>query len=98
MEDVVAEYETGGVFAYEVPSDDEGLGESVGGGLFGVSEVDSVVTTVTEEALESGKVLWGGDDEDVADSGKHEGGDGVIDHRLVEDWEELFAYAFGNRI
>lgn len=98
VEDVVTEYETGGVFAYEVLADDEGLGESIGGGLFGVAEADSVVAAVTEEALEAGEVLRGRDDEYVAYSGKHEGRDGIIDHRLVEDGEELFAYALGNRI
>lgn len=98
VEDVVTEDEAGGVIAYEVLADDEGLGKSVGRGLFGVYEVDAVVTSVTEEALETGEVLWGRDYEDIAYSGKHKGRDGIIDHWLVEDGEELFAYALGNRI
>ena len=98
VEDIVAEDEAGRVIADEVLADDECLCESVGRGLFGVGEVDSVVTAVTEKAFESGKVLRGGDDEYIADSGKHEGRDGIIDHRLVEDGEELLAYALGNGI
>ena len=41
------------------------------------------------------EVLRGGYDKDVADSGKHEGGDRVIYHRLVEDGEELLAHSLG---
>ena len=98
MEDIVTEDEAGGVIAYKVLADDEGLCEPVGRGLFGVGEVYSIIAAVTEEALESGEILRGGDYQYITYSGKHEGGDGVVDHRLVEDGEELFAYAFGNRI
>ncbi len=59
-----------------------------------VGEVYSIVGAVAEEAFEAWEVLWGGDDEDVTDSGKHQGGDGVVDHRLVEYGEELLANSF----
>ena len=37
--------------------------------------------------------MGGGDDEDIPDSGLHEGGDGIVDHRFVEDGEQLFAHS-----
>ena len=98
MEDVVAEHEAGGVVADEVAADDEGLGEAVGRGLFGIAEVDAVVAAVAEEALEAGQVVGRGDDEDVADAGEHQGRDGIIYHRLVVDGEELLAHALGDGI
>lgn len=42
--------------------------------------------------------MWGGDDEDFADTGLHQCGDGVVDHRFVEDREHLLADAFGDRV
>ena len=92
VEDVVAEDETGGVIADEFAADDEGLRQAVGGGLLGVFEAHAEVGAVAEEAAESGEVVGGGDDEDIPDSGLHEGGDGIVDHRFVEDGEQLFAH------
>ena len=98
VEDVVAEHEAGAVVADELLADDEGLREAVGGGLLGVFEVDAVVGAVAQEAFEAGEVVGGGDDEDVADTREHQGRDGVIDHRLVVDGEQLFADALGDGV
>lgn len=98
MEYVVAEHEAGAVVADEVAPDDEGLCQTVGRGLLGVFKADSEVGTVAEEAAESGEVVWGGDDEDFADTGLHQCGDGVVDHRFVEDRKHLLADAFGDRV
>ena len=98
VEDVVAQHEAGAVVADELLADDEGLREAVGGGLLGVFEVDAVVGAVAQEAFEAGEVVGGGDDEDVADTREHQGRDGVIDHRLVVDGEQLFADALGDGV
>ncbi len=89
MEDIIAKDEASGVIADEILAYYEGLGESIGGWLLCVGEVYAVVGAISEEALETWEVLWGGDYEDIPYSGKHECGDGVIYHRLVEDWKEL---------
>ncbi len=94
MEYVVAEDKTCGVITDEVFANYKGLGEAIGGWLLGICEVDSIVAAVSEETLETREVLWGGDDKDIADSGKHEGGDGIVYHRLVEYGEELLANSF----
>ena len=85
MKDVVAVHEADAVVTDEFLADEERLCQSVGGGLFGVGKVHAVVTAIAEQALETRQVLRSGDDENVADSGKHENRDGIIDHRLVED-------------
>ena len=71
--------------------EDEGLGEAVGDLLDLVGEAEADAGAVAEEGAEEGGGLGGGDDEDVADAREHEGGEGVVDHRLVVDRQELLA-------
>ncbi len=42
--------------------------------------------------------MWGGDDEDVTDSGKHEHRNRIVDHRFVIDRKHLLRYAFRDGI
>ena len=98
VEDVVAQHQTGAVVADKLLADDEGLGQTVGGGLLRILEVDAVVAAVTQQALETGKVLRSGDEQNVADARQHQHGDGIINHRLVIDGQQLFAHALGDRI
>ena len=58
----------------------------------------AVVRAVTQEPLEARQVVRRGDDEDVADAREHEGADGVVDHRLVVNWQQLLADALGYRV
>ena len=98
VDDVVAEDHADAVVADEVLADEEGLGEAVRGGLLGVREADAVVGAVPEQAPEAREVLRRADDQDVADPRQHQRADGVIDHRLVVDRQQLFADAFRNRV
>ena len=53
---------------------------------------------VAEQTLELRRVLRGRDDEDFADTRKHERRQRVVDHRLVVDRHELLADALGDRV
>ena len=98
VEDVVAEHERAGLAAAELSADDEGLGQAVRAGLLGVGEADAEVRAVPEQALEVGQVRGRGDDQDVADARQHEGGERVVDHRLVVDGQQLLARHGGERV
>ena len=98
VENVVAEDHADAVVADEVLADEEGLGEAVRGGLLGVREADAVIGAVPEQAPEAREVLRRADDQDVADPRQHQRADGVIDHRLVVDRQQLLADAFRNRV
>ena len=98
MEDVVAQNEADAVVADEIFTDKEGLGQTVGRRLLSVGEVDAKRRAVAEKTAETGQVFGRRDNKYVADAGKHEGRDGIIDHRLVENGDKLFAYAFGDGI
>ena len=84
-ENVVSQHQAGGIVANEFPADDEGLGQPIRAGLFGVSKVHAVIAAISEQTLEPGQILRSGDDEDVPDASQHEHGNGVIHHRLIED-------------
>ena len=94
VEDVVAQHQADAVVADELLADEERLREAVGRGLRGVLEMHAVVRPVAEQPLETGEVLRGADDQDVADPREHQHADRIIDHRLVEDREQLLADAF----
>ena len=66
--------------------------------LHRVGQADAELAPVAEQALETRRVLRRGDDENIAYSGQHQDGDGVVNHRLVVDRQQLFADSFGDRV
>ena len=98
VEDVVTQHHAGGVIPDELAADDKGLRQSVRRRLFRVSEVHTVVRTVPEQALEARQVIGGGNDEDIPDTGQHQDGDRIVDHRLVIDGQKLLGNSFGDGI
>ena len=98
VEDVVAQNQTGGIAADELLADQERLGQSVGRRLFGIFEPYTVIRSVAQQTPESRKVGRRGDDENIAYSGQHQDGDGVVNHRFVVDREQLFANTLGDRV
>lgn len=89
VEDVVAQHQGARLAGDELLADGEGLGEAVGARLLGVGQVDAVARAVPEQALEVGQVGRRGDDQDVPDARKHEGGQRVVDHGFVVDRQQL---------
>src|SRR6185369_534950 len=92
---VVAEHKGGGLAAGEeagVSRDVEGLREAVGAGLLGVGKFQAEAGSVAEEFSEQREIGRGGDDKNLPDTGEHEHGKRIIDHRLVVDWHELLAH------
>jgi len=98
VEDVVAEDQGDRVVADELASEDEGLGEPLGARLLTVAEFQAELAAVAEEAAEEGEVVGGGDDQDLPDPRQHQGGEGVVDHRLVVDRQELLGDREGHRV
>ena len=98
VEDVVAEDQADRILSDELLPDQKGLGQSVGRGLLGVAHPHAEIGPVAQQALESREVRGGRDQQDVADPGQHQHRNGVVDHRLVVNREELFAHALGDGI
>ena len=98
IEDVVAQYQRGRVVADEIATDDEGLRQTVGGGLHGVLDVQSPAGTVAEQLFKAWRVLRRRDEQDVADARQHQRGERVVDHRLVVDRQQLLGYGERGRV
>jgi len=98
VEDVVAEDEAGGPVADEVRADDEGLREALGFRLGGVGNGHAPLGPVAQEPLEERQVVGRGDEQDVADAREHEDAQGVVDHRLVVDRQQLLADRHGQGV
>lgn len=98
IKDIVAQHQATGSIADEVAADDEGLGQALGPRLLGIGDIDAELATVTQQPLKIGQILGGGDEQDIADARQHEGGQGIVDHRLVIDRHQLFADRMGQRI
>ena len=91
VEDVVSEHQADVVVADELLADEEGLGQPLGPGLLAVGQVQTELRAIAQKLLEIGQVVRGGNDQDVPDIRQHQGGQGIIDHRLVVDGQQLLA-------
>jgi len=98
VEDAVSEHQGDGVLADEVAADDEGIRHSARAVLMGIREIHTDLGAVAEQPMEQRLVLRRRDDEDVPDTREHQGGQRIIDHRLVEDRQELLRHHGGYRI
>ena len=98
VEDVVAQDHCAAVVADELFTEDESLSQAVRGRLDLILQMDAVLATIAQQRLEAGRVGRGRDDEDVLDARQHEGGQRIIDHRLVVDGQQLFAGDHRQRI
>ena len=98
VEDVVAENEGHRIVTDVVGADDERLGQAVRRGLFGVADLQAPLAAVTEQPLEAGVVLRGGDHQDVPDAGEHEHRQRVVDHRFVEHRQQLLGHRTSDRM
>lgn len=98
VEYIVTEYQADFFGSDKFFSDDECLGEPIRFYLFLIFESASEFASVSEEVPEPREIVWGGDDEYLIDTRRYKGGNRVIDHRLVIDGHELFAYSHRYRV
>ena len=98
VEDIVSQHHAHIVFSDEFLTYYECLCQTVRRRLLGIFETDSELAAVLQKATEARQILGRGYDEYFPDSGKHEHGNRVINHRLVIYRDELLAYSLGYRI
>src|SRR5205807_4061472 len=90
IKNVIAEYQGRMVLGNELAADYESLRQPVRRSLDGVFHVQAPTLAVSEQLLETRGVFRCRDDEYVTYPRQHEGGERVINHRLVVYWEQLF--------
>jgi hypothetical protein len=89
VEDIVAQDQRDAIRADEFPSDDEGIGEAARAILGGIGEGEAKLRAVAQEPPEQRQILRRRNNEDIANAGEHQHRQRVIDHRLVEDGQQL---------
>ena len=98
MKNVVAQNQACAVVTNEILANDKGLCQTIRAGLLGIFEVYSDVTAIAQETTETGKVVWRRDNENLTNACLHECRDGVVDHRLVKNRNQLLADTFRNGV
>ena len=98
VENIIPQDHGAAVVANELFAQDEGLCQAVRGGLHLVLQMDAVLAAVPQQRLKAGRVGGGGNDQDVLNACQHQRGQGVVDHRLVVDRQQLFAGDHGQRV
>ncbi len=98
IENVVAEHQAAGFAANKVSTNGERLRQTIRRRLHGILNVYTPLRAVAKQSLEHFLLMWRIDHEHLADSGQHQRGQWVIDHRFVVHREQLFAHGTGDRI
>ena len=75
----------------------ECLGQAVGFRLNGVGNGNTQPAAVVQQLPKAADVLRRRDQQDVANAGQHQHRQGIIDHRLVVDGQQLLAHRPGDR-
>ena len=98
VEDVVAEDQTDRVVTNKRLANQKCLRQPIRTRLHRVLDRQPPLAAVTENALIGGLIVRRADDQDLANTGQHQRGQRVVDHRLVVDRQQLFVDADGCRM
>ena len=98
VENVVSEDQHRRIRAHELSSDEEGLREPLRPRLLGVRQREAELCAVSQDGSEARQILRCRDDEDLADTREHQGGERIEDERLVVHRHQLLADAEGQRV
>ena len=98
MEQIVAQDQAGRVPRNEIGAKDEGFRDAARRLLDDVLETDAQVRSIAKKIPEARQILWRRDDENIPNPAQHEGRDGVVNHRLVVDGQQLLADRPGDRV
>src|SRR5437762_1101383 len=97
-EDVIAEHKCNAIVADKVLTDEECLRETLRSWLACIRQLNTPLRAVTKQPFKLAQILRSRDDQDLPDSGEHQRGQRVVDHRFVVDRQELLADTERNRV
>jgi len=98
VKDIVAQDQATRVRGDECPADDEGLCQSAGFRLFRIVQADPPAAAVPQQVPKTSRIAGRGNDQNLADPRQHEYGEGIVDHGLVVDRQQLSADGAGQGI
>ena len=97
-EDIIAQHHYRWGAGQKLLCQNKGLRQTVRAGLHFILERDAPLATIAQDALKLICIIGSGDNHDLTDTSHHQHGQGVIDHRLVVDRQQLFRHAHSNGI
>ena len=98
MEQVVPEHKGRRSAIQKRLTNQERLRQTFGARLHRVADLHAPGRTVPEQPLKRGLIVGGGDHQNLTNPRQHQRAEGVIDHRLVVDGQQLFAHRLGDRM
>ena len=96
VEEVVAQDQGSLVTREESLRNEESLRQTLWSCLNCILHIHAPGPSITQESLEGARILRGGDDQDIAKPRSHQSAQGIVDHRLVVDREQLLTNPFGH--
>ena len=98
VKEVVAQDQAYAVVADKFASDQKSLCQTFRGRLYGVFQLQTQRVPVSQQTAECSLVFRCGDDQNFPDAAEHQYRQGVVDHRFVENGQQLFADPFGDGV
>ena len=98
VEDVVAEHHCARLITDELLTERKCLRQTIWRWLHLVRQIDTVAAAISEQTLEIRQISRCRDDQNIANSGQHQRGKRIINHRLVVNRQQLLARYHGQRI
>ena len=98
VENVVAEHHCARLVPDELPAKRKRLRQTIRRRLHLVGEVHAVTAAVAEKPLEIRQVSRCRDNQNIANSGQHQRGKRIINHRFVVNRQQLLARHHGQRV
>src|SRR5262249_10317710 len=95
---IIAEHKRTRALTNEIRSDQKCLRKSFWLWLYRVAKSDTPLAPVTQQPLKLSAIIRRRDNKDVANTSKHQRRQRIIDHRFVENRQQLLADTAGYRI
>ena len=98
VEDIVAQYHGAGIVPDKFLANQKRLCQPIGRRLNGILQTDAKMAAVPQQILKPRGIRRGRNDQNIPNSGKHQGGQRIVDHGLVINGKQLFGGDLCQRI
>jgi len=90
IKNVVAQHQRAGALSNKTSAYGKGMGQSIRAGLDSILKVQAPFTSITQKLLKPRCILRSRDNQNVAHARQHERAQGIVNHRLVVNRQQLF--------
>src|SRR5450830_106884 len=98
IENIIAKYEGTRAIANKFLADNKCLRQAIGAFLHCIFELQAPCAAIAQQLLETWRILWRRDNQNLAYASQHQGAERIINHRLVINWQQLLGHCHGDGI